>query len=116
MTTATEVTRVSPLIDEADRVLRENGPETWPKGREAQSCIRWAYDSLTEALDIHMRLCNGSLSWEALYDPDAGLWEGSEEATVDAVEANARDAAAALVKLIGEYGRCENGTGEGERT
>jgi hypothetical protein len=90
-------------IDQADRILRANPPASWPKGREAQSAIRWAYDSLLEHLDMHARLLNGSLDWEQVYDPDRGLWEASEDATIDAVAALCLELAVALERRIGEY-------------
>jgi hypothetical protein len=94
---------LSPAIGQAGRILRENPPATWPHGREARSVIQWAYDDLAEALDFHARLLHGSLHWEQLYDPDRGFWENSEQATLDAVEAYALDAALALEKRVAEY-------------
>jgi hypothetical protein len=94
-------------IDKADRILRANPLASWPRGREAQSAIQWAYDSLLEALDTHARLLNGSLDWEQVYDPDRGLWEASEDATIDAVADLCLELAVALENRVAEYQRRE---------
>jgi hypothetical protein len=94
-------------IDKADVILRQNPPQSWPKGDEARWQIRLAYDSLTGALDMHARLLHGSLDWEQVYDPDRGLWEASEDATVDAVADLCLELAVALENRVAEYQRRE---------
>ena len=68
MSTATEA-----RATDAGRVLRENGPATWPKGREAQAAIQWAYDTLAEALDLRARLLDGSWTGRTCTTRTAGL-------------------------------------------
>jgi hypothetical protein len=90
-------------IDKADTILRQHPPQSWPKGEEARWQIRLAYDNLLGALDMHARLLHGSLDWETVYDPDRGLWEATEEATVDAVADLCLELAVALENRVGEY-------------
>lgn len=109
MSTVTAPSDISPVMEDADRLLETDGDErNWPRGREAWCALEWASKSLAEALDAYKRLLGTGFT--PLPEDEIAALERAEE--------QIGDCAVALRKTLAEYRHREEMaalSGEGER-